>query len=174
MLRKVVMSLIVCGLFLSLTTAAQAENKIALVDMQKALVEVKDGKKLQSEIEKEGKSQKAKFDKKREEIEKMGSELEKQQIVLSPEALQGKRKDLQAKIKTFQEEMVVAQREIQKNKFEKAKEIHDKLNRVVSHLAKENGYNLVIDNSARIVLVNDGANDITDEVISTYNKGKIK
>lgn len=174
MLKKIGMSLIVCGLVLSVATTAQAEGKIAVVDMQKALVEVKDGKKLQSEMEKDGKAQKAKFEKKQKEIEKMGAELEKQQIVLSPEALQGKRKEFQEQVMKFREEVAQTQQNLQKEKFEKAKEIHEKLGRVVDHIAKEKGYTIVLDNSAKIVLASNGAEDITDTVISEYDKGKIK
>jgi len=157
----------------SVLNAAQAsDEKIALVSLQKALNLVNDGKKAKDTLKKEYETKKKQIDTMKLDLEKLTKNLEKQQMVLSADALQTKRKELQAKFLDLQNKAATYERELKTKEAESAKKILDRLRQIVVSLSQKEGYTLVIENSADMVLYSKNAEDITQKVIQAFNKKK--
>lgn len=148
---------------------AHAEEKIALVSLQRALNEVNEGKSAKAKLKKDFETKKKEIDGMKLELDTMGKELDKQKLVLSQEALKTKSQEFQNKYVAMQQKAADYEKEFRNQDAETAQRIIDALRGVVSDLSSKEGYTLVIENSAETVLFAKNAQDITDKVIATYN-----
>lgn len=171
--RSIISSIfIACALLATAGFARAADEKIALVSFQQALNMVNEGKKAREMLQQEYDDKKKQLEVIKADLEKMSQNLEKQQMVLSAEALQEKRKELQTKYLDLQNKMATYERELNTKHAENTKKIIDKLRQIVITLSQDEGYTLVIENSADMVLYSKNATDITEKVIAAYNKTK--
>lgn len=173
MFKKLIVVLVVfafCTSFVS--RVAQAEEKIALVSLQRALNEVEEGKKAKNMLKADYEAKKGKLEELKTQIDGMYAELNKQQNVLSKEALQGKIKELQTKRDDWQSQLISYEKEFRAKETESTTKIMTGLQTLVLEMAKKDGYTLLIENSANTVLFAQTATDITDKLIASYNSKK--
>ncbi|MBF0105934.1 MAG: OmpH family outer membrane protein [Deltaproteobacteria bacterium] len=149
---------------------AFAQEKIALVSLQRALNEVEEGKKIKETLKTEYETKKKKIDAMKLELETLSKDLDKQQMVLSGEALQTKRKVLQEKFIDLQNKAALFEKELKTKESENAQRILTTLRDIVIKISTGEGYTLVIENSTETVLFSKNAQDITPQVIAAYNK----
>lgn len=156
---------------LSFNIVAHAEDKVALVSLQKALNGVEEGKKAMATI-------KADFDAKQKQLETMKAELkktrddlEKQKSVLSQEALKAKADEMQGKFMELQQKAMQYEKELKDKENASVSKILASLKSIVGTVAKSKGYTMVYENSADVVLYSANAVDITADVIAAYNSG---
>lgn len=175
MFRKllVVMTLVFVSSTLSFEAQA-ADQKIALVSLQKALNMVDDGKKAQDALHKDYEMKKKQLDALKVDLEKMNTDLEGQKAVLSQDAMNAKRKDLQTKFLDLQTKAADYERDLRTKASDTTQKILLALRDIVVEMSKQQNYSLVIENSAETVLYSQDAVDITDQVIAAYNKKKPK
>lgn len=150
---------------------AQAETKIAFVDMQKAIQTTASGKKAKSELEGEFNKKKKDLEKKEADLKKMGEDLEKKKSVLSEEALGKKQAEFQEEMLKYRDVVQKSQLDIQKKERELTAPILEKMRKVIAKLAKDKGLTLVLENS-QMVLFSTPDSDITEEVIKAFDKEK--
>lgn len=161
-------------IFTALLTAgalASADTKIGFVDMQKAVQSSDAGKKAKSELEGEFEKKKKELQKREADLKKMGEDLEKKKSVLSEEALGKKQGEFQEEMMKYREIVQKSQLEIQKKEHDLTQPILDKMKKVIEKVAKEKGYNMVLENNA-MVLYTDKSSDITEDVIKAFGKEK--
>lgn len=158
------------SLVLLVTIAASAEEKIATVDMQKALQTVEAGKKAKGTLEKEFNARKKELQAEETAIKKMGEDFKKQSLVLSDEAKIKKQNEIQERIMKFQELTARSQAEIQQKEQELTSPIIVKLRSIIGELAKQKGYTVVLEKNENTVLFSLEKDDITSEVIASFNK----
>jgi outer membrane protein len=144
--------------------------KIAVVDMQRAIQSVEAGKKAKSQLEKEINEKRKNLQTEEATIKKMGEEFKKQSLVMSDEARSKKQAELQEKIFKFQEETQKTQQELQQKEATLTEPIVSKLRNVISDLAKQKGYNFVLEKNENMVLYFDDKDDLTGDVVSLFNK----
>lgn len=175
MFRKllVVMTLVFVSSTLSFEAQA-ADQKIALVSLQKALNMVDDGKKAQDALHKDYEMKKKQLDALKVDLEKMNTDLEGQKAVLSQDAMNAKRKDLQTRFLDLQTKAADYERDLRTKASDTTQKILLALRDIVVEMSKQQNYSLVIENSAETVLYSQDAVDITDQVIAAYNKKKPK
>ncbi|HRO67773.1 MAG TPA: OmpH family outer membrane protein [Pseudobdellovibrionaceae bacterium] len=157
--------------FVLAASFAQAESKIGFVDMQKAVQATAAGKKAKSELEGEFSKRKKEMEKKEGDLRKMGEDLEKKKSVLSEEALQKKQMEWQEEMMKYRQQVAKAQEEIQKKDRDLTQPILDKMRRVIEKVAKDKGFDMVLENTA-MVLYAQKTNDLTDDVIKAFEKEK--
>ena len=157
-------------ILLALPLLVQAQEKIALVNLQRALNEVEEGKKAKATIQADMDVKKKQLESMKAELTKMRGALEKQQVILSKEALQAKANEVQAKFMELQQKALQYDQELKTKEEASVKAILDALKASVIALAKEKKYTLVFENSADVVLYSAGGLDITNELIQIYNK----
>lgn len=168
---KVLTTLSTLVLAAALGSVAKADVKIGFVDMQKAVQTTAEGKKAKSELEGEFEKKKKELQKREADLKKMGEDLEKKKSVLSEEALQKKQGEFQEEMMKYRETVNKSQVEIQKKDHDLTQPILDKMRKVIETVAKDKGYNMVLENSA-MVLYATKDNDLTDDVIKAFEKTK--
>ena len=144
--------------------------KIGVVDMQKALQTVEAGKTAKAQLEKEFNVKKKELQSEEASIKKMGDEYKKQSLVMSDEARAKKQGEIQERIMKLQELTARSQAEIQQKEQELTRPIINRLRTVIGDLAKQRGYTVVLEKNENTVLYSMDKDDLTGDVISSYNK----
>lgn len=168
--KKLAAALIVITAFSFTAKAAQAEEKIALVSLQKALNEVNEGKTAKAKLKKDFDAKKKQIDDLKTQLQTMSQDLEKQKMVLSQDAMKAKTQELQTKYMDLQSKASQYEQELKTQESSTAQKILTSLRQIVNTISSQEGYTLVIENSTETVLYSKTATDITDKVIAAYNK----
>ncbi len=129
--------------------------KVAVVDMQKALQTVEEGKKAKSQLETAFNSKKKELQNEESAIKKMGEEFKKQAAVMNDDA-RGKK-----------------QAEIQQKERDLTSPIINRLRGVIGEIAQSKGATVVLEKNENNVLFSLEKDDLTADVITAYNK-KVK
>ena len=146
---------------------AQSGSKLGVVDFQRALNEVSEGKKAKANLEERYEATRLQVESRRAEVQQMQENLEAQRVMLSATALTEKEQALQTKMVEFQQLVMESQQEMGLMEQELTAGILEKLYKVAQGIGAEGGFNLVVESSA-VVFVN-GVTDITDQVIAKFN-----
>lgn len=156
----------------SSSNAARAaeEMKIGLVDMQKALQTVDAGKKAKAQLEKDVEAKKKEFQSEESAIKKMGEEFKKQSLVMNDEARAKKQGELQERIMKLQEKGAKTEQELRRKEAELTQPILSRLRNVINEVAKQKGYHMVLEKNDNTVLFSQEKDDLTADVISSFNK----
>jgi outer membrane protein len=149
-----------------------APMKIGTVDMQKALQSVEAGKKARSQLESEFNKKKVELQKEEADIKKMHEEFQKQSLVMNEQARGKKQSELQQRILKLQEQTAKSQMEIQKKEQDLTTPILTKLRDVIKKIAEKKGYTVVLEKNENSVLYSLEKDDLTTEVVSSYNQEK--
>ena len=143
--------------------------KVGYVDLQKALNEVSEGKKAKKKL-------KADFDKKQkalnaqqEELKKLKTDLEQNGMMLSDEAKRTKAMEFQKKMYELQQSYTTMQGELAQAEAKATKKIFDKMGVIINDIAKEKGYDLVLERTESAILFAKDDMDLTGELIKRYN-----
>jgi outer membrane protein len=154
---------------LGAAATARAELRIAVVDMQRALNECDAGKKAKDQV-------KAKFEKsqddlkrQREDLDRRKEEYERKAMVLKEEERRNLEKDLEARSLEFKRKFEDFQRDLKRTDAELTSSIVEDLYGVVRDYGAKNTYSLVLEASSGVLLYNDRAVDVTDEIVKIYN-----
>ena len=170
-MKNIFILVLTVGVMFSGVSVANAQEKIALVSLQRALNEVNEGKKAKADLQKNYDSKKKQIDTMKTDLEQLSQQLEKEQMVLSKDALKLKTQDLQKKYLDLQNKAASYERELKTAEAESANKILTSLKTLVSKISDQEGFTLVIENSGQTVLFSKSAEDITPKIIAAYNKG---
>jgi outer membrane protein len=154
---------------LTLATPAWAQSKVAVVDTQRAIMETEDGLRAQATLKKVFDSKQRELDKKQADLQKERADIEKQRGVLSKEALQKRIDRWQRELVQLQSVFVEYNKELQKKQNELTQPIFRKTMGIIGRLARQDGYDVVVDKQAVPYVRSDL--DLTDRVITLYNQG---
>jgi outer membrane protein len=146
---------------------ARAEQKIAYVDLQRALNEVEEGKVAKATLKREFEQKQKLLDDKKGEFDRLRQDLEKQSVVMSDEARKEKQTDLERKGIELQGFFVQLQKELSDREREATRGIFDKMHAIVREIADAEGVAMVLQSEALVY----GAPslDLTNELVRKYN-----
>jgi outer membrane protein len=151
-----------------------AQSKIAVVDMQRALNETEDGRNAKAKLKKLFVRRQKSLDEKQKALKTMKESIEKQRNVLSREALQKKLEEYQKAFVELQTIYVDYQRELATKEAELTKDIIARMQRILRRIGQKDGYALIVErNEAGVVFVPTNL-DLTDVLIQRYNAGEGK
>ena len=167
--RLFVSALLAVALAFAPARAARAENRIAVVDVQHAVMQTEDGIRAQATLKKLFDKRQQDLDAKQTELQRAREDIEKQSHVLSREALQKRMEDWQRRMVELQTVFVDYNKELQKKQGELTGPIIKKMVGIIAHLAKKSDYALILDKQAAPYARPDL--DLTDQVIQLYNSG---
>jgi outer membrane protein len=159
---------VVLALFV-FSPAAQAANKVGVVDTQRAIMETEDGLRAQATLKKLFDKRQRELDKKQEELQKEREDIEKQRDVLSKAALAKRIEKWQREMMQLQTVFVEYNKELQKKQNELTQPIFQKAMGLIRRLAAQEGFDIIIDKQAVPYMRSDL--DLTDRVIQLYNQG---
>jgi outer membrane protein len=157
---------LICMVLAPLATVASAQLKVAVVNVQKAMIDSDELKKVSAEIE-------AKYKPKQDELAKLQNDIQsiQQQLQsnkLTPQAgadlnIQGQRKQREAQ--HLSDDL---QQEFDRDRQDILGKAATKMTEVVKKLAEERGYDVVIDVSQALYFK--PALDVTADALAAYNK----
>lgn len=147
---------------------ARAESKIAVIEMARAIADTNEGGRATLTL-------KSLFDKRQVELDGKQTGLLKERTELEKKCKAGLAKadcergqdEIQKKLFDLQQLLLQYQGEIQKKQGEATQPMFQKMTRIVERLAKQKGFDLVVDKQAALHFKPDL--DLTELAISTYN-----
>lgn len=160
---------LLAGLMLVAPATAFGQQKIAVVDTQRAVMETEEGMRAQATLKKVFDNKQRELDKKQEDLQKEREDIEKQRNVLSAEAWQKRVESWQRDMAQLQSIFLEYNKELQKKQGELTEPIFRRTVGIIRRLATTEGYDLVVDKQA--VPYVRGDLDLTDKVIQMVNSG---
>ena len=157
-------------LVLSFTFSANASVLIGLVDVQKIITSIKEGKSVQKKLEKAFNDKKAVLKKEEDKIKKAQENYKKQSMVLADAARATKERELQEMVMTLQNKTMEYQKEIQKMEQDLKKPILERLRPIIDEVSKSNQVAMTFELSAAPIVYAETKKDLSDEVIKAYDK----
>ncbi len=157
-------------LALTLSIPSMANTKVGLVNIQKIIVSVKEGKTINKTLEKSFNSKKKLIKKEEQKIMKMQEQFKKQDAVLSNAAKAKKSAEIAKRIQEVRAQMERYQGEIRKQEAELKKPLLEKLKPIIDTVSKDAKVTLTFEVSASPIVYAENKVDLTDKVIKAYDK----
>jgi outer membrane protein len=146
---------------------AAAQVKVAVVDVQRAVMQTEDGLRAQATLKKLFDSRQQEINKKQQDMQKQKEDIDKQSHVLSQQALQKKVDDWQKEMVELQQTFVEYNKELEKKQKELTDPIFERVIGAIKRVAGTDGYDLILDRAT--VAFSRGDLDLTDRVIQLAN-----
>ncbi len=150
--------------------ASMAEIKVAVVNVQKIVASIKQGKKVIKTLESSYNSKKKQLKGEEDKIKKMQKDFQKKAAVLSEKAKLKKEKEVQTAILALQKKTMDYQKNIQKQEAELRKPILEKLKGVIDKISKDEGVDLTFEVATSPLVFAKNSVDISAKVIKAYDK----
>jgi outer membrane protein len=145
--------------------------RVAVVDVQRAMMQTEDGLRVQATLKKEFDKKQQELNKKQADLQKQKEDIDKQAKVLSKDAYEKKLGDLQKQMMELQSLFVDYNKELEKQQKEKTEPIFEKIMAIVKRIATTENFDLVVDKTTVAYVRTDL--DLTDKAIQMYNSGQI-
>ncbi len=142
---------------------------VGTVDIQKVMFNVKEGKKVATQLESTFKKKKSELQKERDDLMKEEKKFNKQSSVLSGDAKSKKREALQKKFVGLQEKSLKYQKEMQDMENKLKKPLVDRVRGIITDVSKSSKVDLTVTNAAMLLYAANEV-DLTDKVIKAYDK----
>jgi len=151
-------------------STVDAQVKIGVVDLQRAINETEDGRQAKRRLKKLFDERQESLNAAQEKLKTQKENLERQQDVLSPDALKKKVDAYQADLMNLQNEYVQYQQELQAKEGELTQVILEKMQEILRRIGQTEDYTLIVEaNEGGVVWVPSNL-DLTDVLIQRYNK----
>jgi outer membrane protein len=151
---------------------AQTPAKVAIIHVQNAILQTKDGQKAASDLQGRFAPKKAALDKKQADIAALQDTLRKGSATMSEEAKAKLMRDIDANNKSLQRDTEDAQADLDAEQGKIMQELGNKVMAVLEKYATGNGYALVLDvsNPQTPVLWASQTIDITGDIVKLYDQ----
>jgi outer membrane protein len=146
---------------------ASAQMKVAVVDLQRAVMQTEDGLRAQATLKKLFDSRQQELNKRQTDLQKQKDDIDKQAKVLSQTALQKKLDDWQKQMVELQTTFVEYNKELEKKQKELTDPIFERILGAIKRVAGTDGYDLIVDRAT--VAFSRGDLDLTDRIIQIAN-----
>lgn len=151
---------------------AQTPQKVAVINMQEALVSTSDGKKAVADLRAKYGPRDQEFQKRSQDLQNMQEQYRKTQATLSDDAKAKMERDIDARTKGLQRDTDDAKQDMDADQQRVLQDLGGKIMQVVTRYATDNQYAMVFDVSGQPnnILFASNAVDITRDIISLYDK----
>lgn len=147
-----------------------AQVKIGVVDLQRAINETEDGRQAQKRLKKLFDERQKSLDEKQNNLKAQKENLERQQGVLAEDAFRKKAEKFQQDLMELQNEYMQYQQELSQKESELTQKILEKMQQILRRIGQTDGYTLILEaNEGGVVWVPSNL-DLTDVLIQRYNK----
>lgn len=167
-MKKILIALVVLST-LGLGKMAVAQEKVGLLDLQKALNEVEEGKAAKARLKSEFDQKQKTLDALQNDLKAMKENLEKQKLVLSQDALKQKEVEYRDKFIELQKKLAEFRGELQQKEAQYTGDIIIALKQLVGELGARDKYTLIFEKGQDVVLYAPNATDLTPALIQLYN-----
>ena len=157
-------------LFAGFATPVDAQVKIGVVDLQRAINETEDGRQAQKRLKKLFDERQKSLDAKQNSLKAQKESLERQQGVLAEDAFRKKAEKFQQDLMELQNEYMQYQQELSQKEAELTSKILEKMQQILRRVGQTDGYTLIVEaNEGGVVWVPSNL-DLTDVLIQRYNR----
>jgi outer membrane protein len=146
---------------------AAAEQKVAVVDVQRAVASTEDGLRAQATLKKLFDTKQQELNRKQQDLQKQREDIDKQSKVLGKDQLEKRIADWQKQMMELQAIFVEYNKELEKKQKELTDPVFEKIMGIIKRLATTENIDLVVD-KATVAYVR-GDLDLTDKAIQMYN-----
>jgi len=168
-LQRHALTLLAALLVSSAAPKVYAQTKIAVVDLQRALMETEDGRRAKRRLERLFKRRQKSLDAAQERLKKMKTEIEQQKNVLSKAALRERLEAYQQEFVKLQQSYVEYQQELAAKEAELTSGILEKMQEIMQRIGQAEGYTIVLEANESGVVWTPANQDLTDQLIQRYN-----
>jgi outer membrane protein len=153
-------------------TAKGKPQRIAVVDIQRALNQVEEGVSAVKKLEKDFKAKQKDLAAMEEGFRKLKESYDTQKLLMSDEKRQASETQLQRKFVELQSVLGKHRQDLAQKQAGATSKIVAKMHAIAGEIAKEEGYTLVLVATLDNVLYNRPEDDITNELIRRFNRKK--
>ena len=146
--------------------------KIGVIDMQRVLNTSKAGKLASKELNTQGEKMQKILQEKGAEFEELKKTLTRKAMVMNAEKLAEIRRELRIKGNDLKTMDATFTEKIKKTEAQLRQKILEEVVAVAEKIGKKEGYTLILDRSEGGVIYMPDSIDITDQVITTFNKAQ--
>jgi len=150
------------------------KRKFGVVDLQKIILSVEEGKQAKAKLEKEIKAKEKEFLSRQAVLKKLQDDLKNKLSLMSDEAKVREQQNFQEKAMKFEQDKMAFGREIKQKEMLASQEIYKKASSFAKKIAIERGFDQVWDKrTPGLIYVKDSV-DMTTEVIRLYENSTLK
>ena len=166
MLNYFLLSLVFINSSLAL---AEKTRRYGVVDMQRVILSVDEGKQARQKLEKQIKAKEKLLRKSKQELDTLNKEWQSQAPLLNESAKIKKQQQFQEKFVSLRNKEMEFQAEIKRKEQQATKDIAVKIARLVEQMAVKMKLEVVFESSSGLLYVKEPL-DLTDKVIDNYNR----
>lgn len=170
MLQLVLGIALFIGISIAASPAFAQTPKIGYVDLQRALTQVDDGKAAKKRLKKDFDAKQKALTDKQNQVKELKESLEAGAAMMTEQAKREKAMQLQREMAELQQLYLQMQRELAQKEGEATQKIFKKMETILTQIAKEKGYDLILEKTESSVLYAKDSMDLTDELIKRYDK----
>lgn len=166
-LRILTAAAVVATLFTS--AVARAEFKAAYVDLQRALLEVDEGRNAKSRLQKLLDEKQKEIDREQEALRKEKEVLDKQASAMSEETRIQKQIELQKKLVDLTQKWDKGRNEMADKERKELQAIFSKMDPIIAQIAQREGFTMVFEKTDSGLVYAPASMDLTNELVRLYN-----
>jgi outer membrane protein len=153
-------------------SAAQAQQKVGVMNVQAAIASTKDGQKASVDLAAKYEPKKKEVESRQNEIAALKDQLQKGQNTLTETAKAELIRNIDVKTKSLQRQMEDAEAELQLDQQKAVQTIYEKMQVVIEKYAKDNAYTLILDVNPQqnLVVWASSAIDVSKLIVDLYDK----
>ncbi|HZH03709.1 MAG TPA: OmpH family outer membrane protein [Myxococcaceae bacterium] len=154
---------------LTVASAARAEVKVAYVDLQRALLEVEEGRQAKSRLQNVLEGKQKELDKEQEGLRKEKELLDKQASAMSEETRIQKQTELQKKLFDLAQKWEKGKQEMGNKERTELQGIFQKMDPIIATIAQREGLSMVFEKTDSGLVYAPASMDLTNELVRLYN-----
>jgi len=148
---------------------ARAEQKFGFVDLQRALVEVEEGRAAQARLRSFGETTQKEIEKDQEALKKEKEQFDKQAATMTEAARRQKAGEFEKKMLDFNAKVQKFQGDMESRQRNEIDIIVSKMDPLVQNIAQREGFSMIFDKSRAGLVFAPAHLDLTNELIRMYN-----
>ncbi|MBF0211497.1 MAG: OmpH family outer membrane protein [Desulfamplus sp.] len=152
------------------TLEAAGASKVGVVDFQKVLTTSNYGKRATDELNRKGKGMEDDMKAKEAELLNLQKQFEKDALVMAKDKKEDKQKELRTKFNDFKALRAKYMDEFKNMQAEHFNKIRTTVLNITNEVGRKEGFTIIIEKNEGGLMYFDATLDITDKVISEYNK----
>ncbi|MGD9733266.1 MAG: OmpH family outer membrane protein [Desulfamplus sp.] len=156
-----------------IVNAHAANIKIGVVDFQKILTTSIYGKRATDELNRKGKVIEDDMKSKETELLNLQKQFEKDAVVMAKDKKEAKQKELRTKFNDFRSLRAKYLDDFKNMQAEHFNKIRSEVLNITNEIGRKDGFTIILEKNEGGIMYSDGALDITDKVISEFNKRPI-
>jgi outer membrane protein len=151
---------------------AAVPTRIAIINIQQAILGTGDGKKASAELATKFNPRKSALEKRQADVQQMEDQIRKGSATMSDEAKARMQRDIENNTKSLQRDAQDLNDDVDQENGKLMNEIGGKMMQVIEQYATQNGYAVVLDvsNQQSPVLWASSSTDITNDIVRLYDQ----